>query len=56
MQLLAERFLLKVVPDYWRNAPEEWSWLEKFGGVSDKSVQQLLEMKARASLIMGSGS
>lgn len=56
MQLLAERFLLKVVPDYWRNAPKEWAWLEDFGGVSDKSIDELLGMKARASQIMGSGS
>ncbi|EAQ96558.2 hypothetical protein [Congregibacter litoralis] len=53
MQLLAERFLLKVVPDYWRNAPEEWGWLVRFGGVDDKSVDQLLQMKARASAIIG---
>ncbi|WOJ97988.1 hypothetical protein R0137_05280 [Congregibacter brevis] len=56
MQLLAERFLIKVVPDYWRNAPKEWSWLEEFGGVSDKDINELLAMKARANLIMGTGS
>lgn len=56
MQLLAEHFLLKVVPDYWRNAPKEWAWLETFGGVSDKGVDQLLQMKAQATLIMGVGS
>lgn len=52
IQLLAERFLLKVVPPYWRNAPQEWDWLVRFGGVSDKTVEQLLQMKARASALM----
>lgn len=53
MRLLAEHYLKFVVPDYWRNAPAEWGWLEEFGGVSDKSIADLLAMKVRGDALMG---
>lgn len=53
MRLLAEHFLGRVIPPYWQNAPAEWDWLVAFGGVGDKSIDELLAMKARAGAIMG---
>lgn len=52
MRLLAEHYIKYVVPDFWRNAPKEWEWLAKFDGVGDKSISQLLDMKARGDALM----
>ena len=50
---LARHFIDKVLPNYRSNAPKEWSWMVEFGDVDDKSVDQLLDMKKRASTITG---
>ncbi len=50
---LAGHFVDKVLPNYRSNAPKEWTWLIEFGAVDDKSINQLLTLKDRASAIMG---
>ncbi|MEQ9463165.1 MAG: hypothetical protein RJQ10_05860 [Haliea sp.] len=56
MQLLAEHFMEKVLPPYQTNSPQDWAWLTAFGGVRDKTITELLEMKYRASVLMGQAS
>lgn len=56
IQQLAERFVAKVLPSYRTNAPADWEWFESFGRVRDKSITELLAMKARASALMGGPS
>ncbi|MFK7977677.1 MAG: hypothetical protein AB8C02_16195 [Halioglobus sp.] len=50
---LARHFIDKVLPSYRSNAPKEWRWLVEFGAVDDKSAQQLVDLKKRASAITG---
>lgn len=56
MRLLAEHFIDKVLIHYRTNAPKEWEWLVGWGGVDDKRIEQLLDMKRRAEVITGAAS
>lgn len=48
---LAAHLVDKVLPPFIAHAPADWAWLSTLGDVADKSVSELLAMKARASSV-----
>lgn len=52
IRALADSFLKRVVPPYVQNAPDDWLWLSAVD-VQSMSIDELLNMKARADSVMG---
>lgn len=53
MRMLATHFRERVLVPYVLNAPDEWLWLPAVTALQGMAIPELLDMKARASALMG---
>ena len=51
IRTLAGHFVDKILAPFIEHTPGDWGWLKKLGSVQDKSIDELLAMKARASQV-----